>query len=434
MNIEQILHEIKNNTNASALNTLIKGTPKDVRDAVLASMLPDGRDPLEALDPAQHTLGFLYILAARLNPGPSPTPSLPVLEEFCKRFNPQQARLAPERVSAFARLFVRAVEQAGKPSIALGPLFDLVTRYPPSLSHLTTVHRHFLNLCVATKHFAAALPILQVPIMHIETSLSDINYNDNLQYHYAGGVALAALKMWKEAEEFFEICVCAPGQVPAAIQLEALKKLTLVQLILYGKAIPTPKYTHPVLVRLLKSSPYGTLSRAYPLSVATLSQMVNKDADTYNTDQNVGLARQVVERAPRWLISKLTSTYLTLGLGDIAKEVSGLNEDDIRATILNMVEDGSINASISVDGTVTFSDQHLSVSKAEVDAALMQAQEQSRLLFELERAMHVNKEFLAKAIKHKDDAGWGADEDVSFGLGPGGGHGPGAWAEEAMFA
>ena len=43
------------------------------------------------------------------------------------------------------------------------------------------------------------------------------------------------LGRWKGAEEFFEIVVTSPAQPPAAIQLEALKKLTLVQLILYGK-------------------------------------------------------------------------------------------------------------------------------------------------------------------------------------------------------
>ena len=49
-----------------------------------------------------------------------------------------------------------------------------------------------------------------------------------------------ALKRWREAEEFFEIVVTAPGHVAAAIQLEALKKLTLVQLILYGKVFMYP--------------------------------------------------------------------------------------------------------------------------------------------------------------------------------------------------
>ena len=83
-----------------------------------------------------------------------------------------------------------------------------------------------------------ALPVLAVPITTIDLKLSDITYNDNLTYHYAGGVALGALKRWKEAEEFLEICASSPAQVPAAIQLEASKKLVLIQLILYGKVRP----------------------------------------------------------------------------------------------------------------------------------------------------------------------------------------------------
>ena len=66
-------------------------------------------------------------------------------------------------------------------------------------------------------------------------TLSDLCYNDNLVYHYVGGIALAALKNWAGAEDFFEICVSSPGHVPAAIQMEALKKLVLVQLISHGK-------------------------------------------------------------------------------------------------------------------------------------------------------------------------------------------------------
>jgi COP9 signalosome complex subunit 3 len=88
---------------------------------------------------------------------------------------------------------------------------------------------------VSSHHFAFALPVLSYPITNVDTNLSDLTYNDNLVYHYTGGVALAALKRWSEAEEFFEICVSSPGQVPAAIQMEALKKLVIVQLISRGK-------------------------------------------------------------------------------------------------------------------------------------------------------------------------------------------------------
>lgn len=86
-----------------------------------------------------------------------------------------------------------------------------------------------------TRHFTAAIPVITFPIFHVDTTLSELHYNDNLLYHYAGGIVFGVLKRWKEAEEFFEIVVTSPAQVPAAIQFEALKKLTLVQLILYGK-------------------------------------------------------------------------------------------------------------------------------------------------------------------------------------------------------
>lgn len=94
--------------------------------------------------------------------------------------------------------------------------------------------------CVATKYYTLALPVLAVPITTIDLKLSDLTYSDNLTYHYSGGVALGALKRWKDAEEFFEICASSPAQIPAAIQMEASKKLVLIQLILYGKVRPRP--------------------------------------------------------------------------------------------------------------------------------------------------------------------------------------------------
>lgn len=137
---------------------------------------------------------------------------------------------------------------------AVTPLHYLITRYPPEPSYLTTIHAIFLQVgpfhrptfisahnsqtCLSANQPTAALSVLRYPISQISTSVSDLTYNDNLLYHYLGGVILAVLKKWAEAEEFFEICVTAPGAVPAAIQLEALKKLRLVQLISRGEVGP----------------------------------------------------------------------------------------------------------------------------------------------------------------------------------------------------
>jgi COP9 signalosome complex subunit 3 len=46
---------------------------------------------------------------------------------------------------------------------------------------------------------------------------------------------------------------------------------------------------------------------------------------------------QAIDRAPRWVLKKLTATYVTLALGDIARAVRIQSEDDVRALILSMV-------------------------------------------------------------------------------------------------
>jgi COP9 signalosome complex subunit 3 len=100
-----------------------------------------------------------------------------------------------------------------------------------------------------------------------------MHYTDNLIYHYVGGIALAALKQWSKAEEFFEICVTSPGIAPSAVQLEALKKMRLVQLIAKGKTFPLPKYVLPALSRLFKDLPYSTFVNAYPHDIEALREI-----------------------------------------------------------------------------------------------------------------------------------------------------------------
>lgn len=110
-----------------------------------------------------------------------------------------------------------------------------------------------------------------------------------------------------------------------------------------------------------------------------------------------------------------------------------------------------INASISADGTVTFADAVPQFSKEQLDRMPVEAQKTSQELLEVERLLNASKEYLTKVrlgvlgrcaapthrwvcfqmMKHKDDAGWGPDEDMfSHPMGMGGGH---AWAEDVSF-
>jgi len=46
---------------------------------------------------------------------------------------------------------------------------------------------------------------------------------------------------------------------------------------------------------------------------------------------------QAIERAPRWALKRLTATYVTLGLADIARAVNIESEDEVRELLLSMV-------------------------------------------------------------------------------------------------
>ncbi|TFY50562.1 hypothetical protein EVG20_g11447, partial [Dentipellis fragilis] len=421
-------------------------------------------------------------------------------EEFCRGVSAVQLRFAPERVTLLAKGIVQLAEARNNLKIAIPPLYDLITRFPPALSHLTPLHPIFLTTCLTTSHFAPALPILAVPITQITPAQTpDLTYLDHLVYHYTGGCVLAALKRFAEAHEFWEIVVGAPvaprglssaggpgagpggagpgpgaGRVestgePSALQMEAAKKLLVVQLILHGKvrgphpelsyvkvrradgsvrirarvrvsqAQALPKYT-PAAVANVRGSPYGAFVKAYPRQLDALQGILNKNAVAFASvritvtcfDNNMGLLKQALERAPRWAIKKLTETYLTLGLGEIGREVGIRDVSEVRRVVLSMIEHGEINASIAADGTVTFADDApLAVSKADVDRVLHVAQEQEHILRELELEMARSKEYLSKAVRSRDDpSAWtGPEEDM--GVAPGA---PGAmWTEESVF-
>lgn len=63
-NLDEIVQYLTATTDSAAtVNSTLKyfGT-KETRDALLASTLGSGQDPLEVLNPETNTLGYLYIL------------------------------------------------------------------------------------------------------------------------------------------------------------------------------------------------------------------------------------------------------------------------------------------------------------------------------------------------------------------------------------
>ncbi|KAF9056972.1 hypothetical protein BJ165DRAFT_67 [Panaeolus papilionaceus] len=111
----------------------------------------------------------------------------------------------------------------------------------------------------------------------------------------------------------------------------------------------------------------------------TLRELVAKEKSVFAAEKNLGLIHQAIARALRWVIKKLTATYFTLRLSDIAKRVGIQSEDEVRAVLLSMIESNELTAQVSSSNTVTFTDPTPSFTKAEVEEILGKSQDQAAL-------------------------------------------------------
>ncbi|KAF8317096.1 hypothetical protein DL93DRAFT_2134487 [Clavulina sp. PMI_390] len=388
--------------------------------AILRGGLHDGSDPLVVVPPAAMTLQYLFILTTRL----TVTGSEPVQPDhilgFTRLFNPIHARCAPERISMLARAIVRYGENAHNPVFPLEPLHNLLTAYPPSLSYLTTIHPLFLASIVETRNFAAAVPILETPITQVDKTVSDLEYTDVLQYYYLGGVAFAALRRFDKAEEFLETAVSSPAHVPSAIQLEAFKKLTLIQLIRHGRTLSMPKYTNGALIKQMKNIPqYAAIVKHYPTIKGPITELLTKEGAFFTEEGNLGLIRIVIDYGSRWALKGLMKTYSSLSVTQVAKLIHLPNEQVAQEIITSMITSGELAATLSSTGVLEFHEDVIdaqAIAPQAIQDLLTKAQLDGLELEQLQRSMVASKALLQKALKEKEspyERGGGAmgDED-----------------------
>jgi COP9 signalosome complex subunit 3 len=106
------------------------------------------------------------------------------------------------------------------------------------------------------------------------------------------------------------------------------------------------------------SAAYNDLATAYATnSSAELQKVVAKHTDIFTRDTNLGLVKQVVASVSRKNIQRLTKTFLTLSLTDMANRVHLSGGREAEEYVLHMIEDGDIFASIDqANGMVSFHD------------------------------------------------------------------------------
>lgn len=216
---------------------------------------------------------------------------------------------------------------------------------------LTTVHSDLLQLCLASKNFKYGLELISNEILDIlkpQNSQFDSKYL--ISYFYYAGSIYAAMKQYESALFYLEQALTVPASVLSQIMIESYKKFILISLINKGKLPTLPKYTSRIVINQIKPicSIYHELASAFTnFDLDKLNSLVQKYHAILEQDKNFGLVKQLQQSFYKKNIQKLTKTFITLSLADMATKVKLPSAKEAETYMLNMIKDGEIFATIN---------------------------------------------------------------------------------------
>jgi len=388
---------------------------------------------LETLDLQQHTLGMLAVLSVKLSLPPPPPPSntnqtqaadyqeilFTQVQEFILGCNGVQIRYAPDSYAELCHMLTRQLVEARSPLRGIELLSVAIRKLQLNDSQLTLIHADLCQLCLLAKCFKPAMKFLDVDITSIavqETLESpgvqtEFDSKYFLLYYYYGGDIYAAVKNYERALYMFEVVISTPAMAVSHIMLEAYKKFILISLILHGKVIPMPKYTSQVVGRFIKplSQPYHDLATVYATNnTEDLRATVAKFSEIFTRDGNMGLTKQVLASLYKKNIQRLTKTFLTLSLTDVASRVQLSGPAEAEKYILNMIEEGEIFATINQkDGMVVFHDDPEKYNSpnmlCKLEDEMTVCTELDRQIQKMEEEILVNPQYVKKSCGTQEE-------------------------------
>ncbi|CAB3224909.1 unnamed protein product [Arctia plantaginis] len=363
---------------------------------------------LETLDIQQHSLGVLAVLVAKFTVQQGATDvdkstMYQQIHDFITNCNGEQVRFSPELYTELCHQLTNYLIEIKQPIRGIEILKKAIRKIQLFDSHLTSIHADLCQLCLLSKCMKPALEFLDTDITGIGSELGGNNDSKHfLLYYYYGGMIYTAMKNYERALYFFEVVVTVPALVVSHIMLEAYKKYILVTFILHGKVLPMPKYTSQVVCRFLKP-----LSAAY-YELATSPHAAVKHREIFVRDKNMGLVNQVLSSMYKKNIQRLTKTFLTLSLSDVAARVQLSGPAQAESYILNMIEEGEIYAMINQkDGMVVFLDSPEKYASPETLCVLEQQMaictKLHQYIQEMDEQIQVNPQYVKKSVGSHDE-------------------------------
>ncbi|KAF2027902.1 hypothetical protein EK21DRAFT_114390 [Setomelanomma holmii] len=349
------------------------------------------QDVLAVLNPSVNSIAYAFALRHRitaladkrsipdtLKPGGATWNKLVL---FLETFDPVQMRYAGQEWRKLVDYVEQIARATGSPGLAIAPIRSAMTRLDSTTGTFTSTHLSFVQLCMETRSYAAAEPILDnyihslpskipaavregleysVPCADVASSgeyihqgsghSDKITLADVQEYYLLGAMAFLGLRQFKKAQQLLEHVLIAPSNnVANGLMLEAYKKWVLTSCLVGANDRTIPRTANAAAVKNVKaaSKAYEALAEAYTQlgNLPKLKAQIRAGAEIWAEDGNDGLVSEVLESQMRSYVSRLSRTYSAIPVSNIANILSG-SPEEVTQYLDTLIKDGYLNARI----------------------------------------------------------------------------------------
>ncbi|OLN85971.1 COP9 signalosome complex subunit 3 [Colletotrichum chlorophyti] len=309
---------------------------------------------LEFVDPANHSISHLAILNTLKHTDEASRPITPdafreYILRFLLSFDARQIRYVGD---VFYDLVKDVVECKFFPARqAIQIVAIALKRLDPESAVLTSIHLAVVKLAYETVNTDQVLPIIESPWVFLpgmkdqarpaylcdlkaspatyinpSTQLTEyITREAVMEHDFMVGLIFTSKLRWADAHKAYQRIVAWPSKdtVASKIMSDAHKRWILTGLLAQGRTPTPPTHISP---GAMKS--YVALSKVYADVASTFSSpnveqlraLVEKNAETWNTDQTTTLVKEVVKAYQKWQILGLADVYCKISVPEIRQQ------------------------------------------------------------------------------------------------------------------
>ncbi|EAW06254.1 putative COP9 subunit 3 [Aspergillus clavatus NRRL 1] len=340
---------------------------------------------LDNLDPSLHSASYLFVLHAEIKNHSTKYSKHPpdVLQpgqrlwskavECLSVFDPVQVRYAGYEWRQLIELVAQAAQATSKTFLAVQVIKNAILRLDPSSSTFTSTHVLFAKICLSTKSYRHALPVLDKTMCYLppdtvqcprvghggllcsehESNASyitfcsglsaNLTHRDHLEYFLYGAMIYMALKDWDRALHFLSIVISCPvTNAVSMIMIQGYKKWLLVSLLGKGRVVTPPEIISPHVMKVYQSMtlPYRSLACAFENGdVKILQAEIDAGQKIWAADHNMGLVVQTIRALRRSVIVRLGKTFSALATLDVGPRIASfpVSAAELEALISSML-------------------------------------------------------------------------------------------------